>query len=304
MFRKPFSSSDRKSREVALPIAIIEHLQPTIKFAPAFADLFRAAIRLTTIRLIRPPDFYSYWLDGRCYPRAYARTILRLLDGLSRVRSIPSLATLELRDCPFAYMREDDGEINQALASQAMRKFTRLELAPLRLHFPTWGGIPSQRRETAMDLLDIFKNASHLKVLRLSAGYDQFLRNFITSATQFEHLVQIEFGLLHTDAPVFGPFIAKNLPQLEVLIIVEGHVNEPGSWTDVFKVWRQRKSEMLAQGQPLKLVVLQLVRLFDGGRAVPVREIAGLTYQLCTTQYAHLLFALVNTDVNTHTAKK
>jgi len=77
-------------------------------------------------------------------------------------------------------------------------------------------------RDAVMDLFDVFKNASQLKVLRLSAGYDQFLTNVITSATQSEHLVQVEFGLLYTDASVFGPFIAKNLLQVEVLIIAEG----------------------------------------------------------------------------------
>jgi len=155
-----------------------------------------------------------------------------------------------------------------------------------------------------MDLLDVFKNASHLKGLRLSTGSDELLKKFITSATQFEHLVQIEFGRLFTDASIFGPFIAKKLPQLEVLVIVDGHINEPGSWTDIFTVWRQRKSEMLARGQPSKLVVLQLMDLFNGSSAVPVREIAELTYQLCAAQYVHLPLPLVSTDANTHAAKR
>ena len=300
ILRKLLSSDDRKSREVPLPIAIIEHLQRTINFAPAFASLFRATKRLATIRLFRHADG---WEENIFYPRAYTRTILRLLDGLSRVGPIPSLVTFELRDCPFAHIRGDN--VNKALASQVMRNFTRLELTSQQWDFPALEGIPSNGRETATDLLDVFKSASHLKGLCLSTGSDKILRNLITSATQFEHLVQVEFGTLWTDASIFGPFIAKKLPQLEVLIIDKGYVNEPGSWIDIFEIWRRRKSEMLARGQPLKLVVLCIWRLFDGRRrAVPEREIAVLIYQLCAHLYAHLPFAPVNADVNPHADKK
>ena len=84
--------------------------------------------------------------------------------------------------------------------------------------------------------------------------------NFFTPPTQFEHLVQVEFGILITDASIFGPFIAKKLHQLEVLVIARGHVNVTGSWTEIFELWRRRKSEMSVRGQPLKLAVLRLIR--------------------------------------------
>jgi hypothetical protein len=46
-----------------------------------------------------------------------------------------------------------------------------------------------------------------------------------------------------------------------------------------FGVWRQRKLGTSARGRPLELVVLPLVRLFDGvTRAVPLSEIAALPY--------------------------
>jgi len=299
--RKRFSSNDGKSCKVPLPIAIIEHLQRTINLAPAFASLFRATKRLTTIRLFRS----AAWADV-CYPRAYKRTILRLLDGLSRVGPLPSLVALELRECPFDSIQGDNGEVNKALASEVMRKFTRLELTSQETSFSflVLKGFPSNRQETAIDLLDVLKSASHLKVLCLSTGNDKILRNFITSATQFEHLVQVEFGTLWTDASIFGPFIAKKLQQLEVLIIDKGYVNEPGSWIEIFEIWRRRRSEMLARRQPLKFVVLCIRRLFDGWRRVPGREIAVLIYQLCAHLYAHLPFAPVNTDVNPHADKK
>jgi len=111
-------------------------------------------------------------------------------------------------------------------------------------------------------------------------------------------LVQIEFGILHTGASVFGPFIANKLPQLEILIIGEGHISEPGSWTEVFEVWRRRKSAMVAREQPLKLVVFRLGRLFDGvDQDVPRLEQAKITYQLCPAQLAASLMLLLNTDI-------
>jgi hypothetical protein len=288
IFKEILRSGHHKSREVSLPVAVEESSPPTIRFALAIAYLLQATRVLTTIRIVRSLRFpLSYDI---AYPTTYARAILRLLDGLSRVESVPSLVTLELCDCPFAHMSEASVRIDKTLASQAMKKIKRLKLTSLGMAYnirtSSW-----PRRNPAVDLLDIFKNASHLEGLSLSTGRDEIYKNYITSATQFEHLIQVEFGLLFTDASTFGSFIAGKLKQLEVLIIAEGHVNEPGSWTKVFEVWMQRKSEMSARGQPLKLVVLRLVRLFDGSlmeRAVPLSKIAALTYQLCPPRYAFL----------------
>ena len=283
IFRRLFSS-DREFRSQSLPVTLIEYLQPTIKFVPAFARLLQATHRLTTIRLTL--SRMGGWLDllPLDYPRVYARNILRLLEGLSRVKSIPSLVALELCECPFGNIK-DSGKVDKAIASQAIGKITRLRVTSQEIGLEFHENIPPHRRDFEVDLLDVFKNAHHLKGLRLLTGHDELFMDFINSPTQFEHLVQVEFDVLYTEASVFGPFIAKKLPQLEVLIIAEGHVNEPGSWTEVFEVWRRRKSGMVARGQPLKLVVFRLGRLFDGmTQAVLPSEIATITHQLRAVQ--------------------
>jgi len=295
IFRRLFSS-DRGFRSQSLPVALIEYLQPTVKFAPAFATLLQAIPRLTTIRLTRARRVG--WLDllPPLYPKVYAQNIIRVLDGLSRVDSIPSLVTLELCQCPFDNIK-DSGRVDKAIASQAIGKITRLKVTTREAGLDFFEDSRPHRRDFEEDLLDVFKNAYHLEGLCLYTGRDEIFMDFINAPTQFEHLVQIEFGILYTEASVFGPFIAKKLPQLEVLIIGEGHISEPGSWTEVFEVWRRRKSAMVARGQPLKLVVFRLGLLFDGvDQDVPLLELVTITYQLCAAQLAASFMAPFNTD--------
>ena len=270
-------SSDHEFRFQSLPVALIEYLQPTVKLSTAFADFLRVTHRLTTIRLTRVRKVF--WLETLPpdYPGIYSRVVLQLLDGLSRVKYIPSLITLELCHCPFVNTK-DSGRVDKAIASQAIGKITRL-----KVH--TRGTDPGYRRGYREDLLDVFKDAYHLKGLCILTNHHQTFKDFINSPTQFEHLVQVQFGLLYTEASVFGPFIAKKLPQLEMLIIGEGHVREPGSWTEVFEVWRRKKSAMIARGQPLKLVVFRIGRLYDGvAQPVSALEIVTITDQLCAVQ--------------------
>jgi hypothetical protein len=280
-------SNDREPRSQSLPIALIEYLQPAVKFAPAFANLLRATHRLTTIRLTGA--LKRDWVDShlRDYPRVYVRTIIRLLDGLSRVKSIPSLVTLELCQCPFGSIK-DSGRFDRSIASRALGKITRLKVMSRDNGLESYQRIPPYRLGYKKDLLDIFQNAHHLKGLCLLINHhDNIFKDFINSPYQFEHLVQVQVRILVTEASVFGHFIAKKLPQLEMLIIGVGYVNKPGRWTEVFEVWRQRKSWMVAQGQRLKLGVFQLGRLFDGvdrAQAVPVSEITTITSQLCAVQ--------------------
>jgi hypothetical protein len=282
IFRKVFSSN-RKLGSQSLPIALIEYLQPTVKFAPAFANLLQATHRLTTIRLTRA--LRGDWVDPQLldYPRVYVRMILRLFDGLSRAKSIPSLVALDLCECPFINIK-DGSRIDKAIASRAIAKITMLMVTSRELgHYMDVP--PYNRRGFKEDLLDVVKNAYHLEGLCLLTGHDKIFKDFINTPTQFEHLVQVQFRVLYTEASVFGPFIAKKLPQLEMLVIDEGHVNEPGSWMEVFEVWRRMKSGMVARGQPLKLVVFDLGRLFNGvAQAVPSLEIATITSQLCAVQ--------------------
>jgi hypothetical protein len=80
-----------------------------------------------------------------------------------------------------------------------------------------------------VDLLGVFKNASHLKGLCLLIGRDETFMNLINSTTQYDYSVQVELCALYTDASVVGPFIAKKPPQLEMLIIIEEQSNESGS---------------------------------------------------------------------------
>jgi hypothetical protein len=279
-------SSDRELGSQSLPIALIEYLRPTVKFAPAFANLLQATHRLTTIRITRA--LQGDWVDSLLldYPRVYVRVILELFDGLSRVKSIPPLVTLELCDCPFVNIK-DSGRVDKAIASRAIGKITRLKVTSPEQGLESYERFPPYRRGFKEDLLAVFQNAYHLKGLCLHTGHDKIFKDFINSPNQFEHLVQVQFCVLYTEASVFGPFIAKKLPQLEMLIIGEGHINEPGSWTEVFEVWRRMKAGMVARGQPLKLVVFRLGLLFDGvDQVVPLLERVTITYELCAAQLA------------------
>ena len=221
-------------------------------------------------------------------PTTYVQTIPRLLVGLSKVSSIPSLVSLELCDCPFTHILEVGRSVDKTIASQAIGIFKRLKLTSMNMAYTTdtdfW-----RRRDTAVDLLDVFKTLPTSKASLYPLAVTR-------SSRVLSPLLDLDIWLRQNSVYcllIFGSFITETLQQPEVLIIAEGHISEPGSWTEVFEVWTKRKLEISARGQPLKLVVLRLIRLLDEKKqAVPLPEVATVTYELCPASYAYLPSAL------------
>jgi hypothetical protein len=149
-------------------------------------------------------DHTGHGPPGAVYPTAYARTVLQLLDGLSRAESIPQLVTLELCHCPFDHMSEADLPIDKALCLQAMKKVKVLKVVPLGRSSAAYV-VPRQRRNTEVRLIEVFRDAPHLEDLYFSTDRDKLCKNFIISATQFQHLAQVEFGPLPCSSAPSSP---------------------------------------------------------------------------------------------------